>query len=308
MKKPEVVVLILSYNGKSLLDEVIASYRDNDFDNFEIAVIDNGSVDGSREYVEEKYPFVKVLRTEKNLGYSGGVNLGLDYAFNIQEADYAIISNNDLKVNRETISEMVKVTRDFNDAGFVIGKIYYYDMPDVIQTIGLKYDEINWVTAHDANRKKDSGAYDFVEERYYSDDIVMLVKKDVYKAIGGYDTSIRFQAEQFDWQIRGKKAGFKIYYTPFAKAWHRESFTIGKSSPFKTYYDVRNSFVVRLKHRDKFYLRKYFKKYIRKNVLRKFFRYLVRFKFKYAYSIMSAFISALIWGIKNKKIGLNGFK
>ena len=79
---PKVIVLILSYNGKYLLQDSISSYLANNYTNFEVVVIDNGSNDGTQEWVAQHYPEVFVLRTEKNLAYSGGFNFGLDYAFN----------------------------------------------------------------------------------------------------------------------------------------------------------------------------------------------------------------------------------
>ena len=70
MDIPKVIVLILSYNGKHLLEDSISSYLKNNYPNFEVVVIDNGSTDGTKEWVEKKFPQVKVLRTKKNLKYS----------------------------------------------------------------------------------------------------------------------------------------------------------------------------------------------------------------------------------------------
>ena len=72
---PKVIVLTLNYNGKYLLDECITSYLANDYPNFEMVVIDNGSKDGSEEFVKENYPQVKFIQTGANLGYSGGFNV-----------------------------------------------------------------------------------------------------------------------------------------------------------------------------------------------------------------------------------------
>jgi len=101
MKK--VVILILSYNGKHLLKDSISSYLANDYPNFEVIVIDNGSKDGTKEWVEQNYPGIIVLRTEKNLGYSGGFNFGLDYAFNKKNADNVLITNNDVKADNKVL-------------------------------------------------------------------------------------------------------------------------------------------------------------------------------------------------------------
>jgi hypothetical protein len=129
-----------------------------------------------------------------------------------------------------------------------------------------------------------------------------LVAKRCYEVTHGYDIEFTFQAEQFDWQIRAKKAGFKIYYTPFAKLWHKDSITIGKTSPFKAYYDVRNSLVVRLKHRERAFVKKYFKWYLANIFFAPFIRNLIKLKVKMAFRILRGFLSALLWGFRNRKI------
>ncbi len=76
-KNPFVIVLILSYNGKELLKDSVSSYLANNYENFEVTVIDNGSVDGTKEFVEKEWPEATVIRLAKNQGYSGGFNYGL---------------------------------------------------------------------------------------------------------------------------------------------------------------------------------------------------------------------------------------
>lgn len=301
----KVVVLILSYNGKNLLDECINSYIINTYPNFEIVLIDNGSTDNTKDWVENNYPEVFVLRTEKNLGYSGGFNYGMAYAFNQKNADYVLITNNDVKADKNVISELIKVAKTDKSIGFVTGKVYFYDEPDLLQSVGYYADELRWIGGHLGNKQKDIGQFDQVEERVFSDDIFMLVKKELYENTKGYDTNFQFQSEQFDWQIRAKKKGYKIFYTPYAKIWHKDSITIGKISSFKIYYDVRNSLVVRLKHRDKKYLDAYFKWYLKNMVCIPFIKNLAKGRLKISASIISGFFSALIWGINNKKIPFN---
>jgi GT2 family glycosyltransferase len=303
---PKVIVLILSYNGKNLLDDSVASYLANDYPNLKMVVIDNGSTDGTHEYVIEKWPGVFVLRTEKNLGYSGGFNLGLDYAFNHQQADYVLISNNDVKADPKTIAQLINVAETDPMIGFVIGKVYYYDHPETFQTVGKKYDPILFNAGHIGSGEKDNGQYENIEERAWCDDIYWLVRKQVYQQTGGYDTEFAFQAEDFEWQVRAKKAGFKIYYTPYAKIWHKDSMTIGKSSPFKTYYDARNPLIVHFKHRTPEQV-KVFLRYKLKGNIKYTFKSMLRMKFIHCFKLWQGFISALVWASKNNKLSIKNF-
>ena len=140
MDFPKVVVLILSFNGKYLLNDSVSSYLSNDYSNFEVVVIDNGSDDGTEDFVKKSFPLAKVLRIEKNQGYSGGFNVGLEYAFTKLGSDFVLITNNDVKADAKVISKLVEVATIDDKIGFVTGKVYYFDKPDVLQTVGKKED------------------------------------------------------------------------------------------------------------------------------------------------------------------------
>lgn len=302
-----VIVLVLSYNGEHLLEDSISSYLANDYNNFEVVVIDNGSTDRTKEWVEQHHPNVFVLRTEKNLGYSGGFNLGLDYAFNKKYAVYVLITNNDVKADSKVITELVKVAETDPMIGFITGKVYYYDQPDTLQTVGKHEDLIRWNGEHIGNKEIDKGQYDQIAERIFADDIYTLVSKNLYLETGGYDTTFRFQAEEYDWQARGKKLGYKIYYTPYAKIWHKDSMTIGKRSAFKAYYDARNPMLVILKHKDPDFFRKYFWQHFKRGVIRSSLLSIKQLKPNVSLAIWRGFISGMSWGLKNKKFSLSHF-
>ncbi len=298
----KVIVLVLSYNGKYLLDECLTSYTQNSYKNKEIVVIDNGSTDNTKQYVEENYPSVKVLRTEVNLKYSGGFNFGFKYAFDEQKCDYVLVTNNDIKADRELINELVKVAETNDRIGFVTGKVYYYDEPNVLQTVGKKEHPILWSGGHIGNKEEDKGQYDEVCERYFADDVFTLVRKQLYDDIGGYDTIFEFQSEEYDWQARAKEKGYKIMYTPFAKLWHKESMTIGKASAFKLYYDAKNPFIVVMKHKSPEFIRKYFWYHLKNSIVLTSLVSIKRLNFKVLFAVWRGFLSAIIWGIRQRKL------
>lgn len=306
MDYPKVFVLILSYNGKHLLEESVSSYLENDYPNFEVVVIDNGSTDKTFEIVKEKFPKVKVIRTEKNLGYSGGFNLGLNFAFDKNNADYALISNNDVKADKKVISELVKVAVTDEKIGFATGKVYYDDKPNVLQTVGKKEDPIRWNGDHIGNREEDKGQYDEIAERLFADDIFTLVSMKLYKDTGGYNPMFFLQAEEYDWQARAKKLGYKIMYTPYAKLWHKESMTIGKQSALKAYYDARNPMLVILLHKSPQFFRRYFWWHF-KNTILVSLRMIRRRRFYTAFKNFQGFLSGVWWGLKNHKFAFNHF-
>ncbi|MFN8258869.1 MAG: glycosyltransferase family 2 protein [Bacteroidales bacterium] len=307
MESPKVSVLILSYNGKHLLEDSVSSYLANEYSNFEVVVIDNGSTDDTKTYVEKTFPAAKLIRLEKNRGYSGGFNFGLDYVFNQNNSKYAIITNNDVKVDNQLITELVKVAETNEKIGFVTGKVYYYDQPDTLQTVGKREDPIYWNGGHIGSKEIDKGQFEEVAERYFADDIFTLVSQKMYKEVGAYDENFLFQSEEYDWQARAKAVGYKIMYTPGAKIWHKESMTIGKQSPFKAFYDARNPMIVVMKYKSADFFRKYFWVYFRKDIFRDSLVRIKKGRPKVAWAIWRGFFSGLGWGFRNKKLSWKHF-
>ena len=302
MDSPKVTVLILSYNGKELLKDSVSSYLSNDYPNFEVVVIDNGSSDGTKEFVEREFPQAKVIRLEKNRGYSGGFNFGLEYAFDKNGSKYAIITNNDVKADSKVISELVKVAEMDDMNGFVTGKVYYFDQPDTLQTVGKKEHPVYWNGGHIGSKEKDTGQYEEITERYFADDIYTLVSKKMYDEVGAYDTNFLFQSEEYDWQARAKNKGYKIMYAPGAKIWHKESMTIGKQSPFKAFYDARNPMVVVMKYKPADFFKRFFWQYFKYNILKNSLVRIKKLRPKVAWNIWMGFFSGLKWGFQNKKL------
>jgi len=298
---PKVLVLILSYNGRKLLDDSVSSYLANDYENFEVMVVDNGSDDGTMAYVQNRWPQVFVLRAEKNLGYSGGLNFGMEYAFGKENADYALITNNDVKADTKLVSALVETAVQSDNTAFTIGKVYYFDKPDTFQTVGKRSDSFLWNAGHIGNKETDQGQYDTIAERAWCDDIYWLVKKEIWEKTGGYDTQFAFQGEDFDWQVRAKQLGYKIMYTPYAKLWHKESMTIGRSSPFKAYYDARNPLIIHMKYRQKEqYLPIVKMRFV--SHCKTLPKLILRCRFWYAFKLWQGFFSAIIWGIKHRRL------
>jgi GT2 family glycosyltransferase len=238
---------------------------------------------------------------KKNRGYSGGFNFGLDYAFNQNDSKYAIITNNDVKVDSKLITELVKVAETDEMIGFVTGKVYYYDKPDTLQTVGKKEDPVYWNGGHIGSKEVDKGQYEEVAERYFADDIYTLASKKMYDEIGAYDENFLFQSEEYDWQARAKEKGYKIMYTPGAKIWHKESMTIGKQSPFKAFFDARNPMIVVLKYKSPDFFRKYFWTHFKRGVFKNSLVRIKKLRIKTAWSIWMGFFSGIRWGFKNKK-------
>jgi GT2 family glycosyltransferase len=245
---PRVFVLILSYNGKRWLEECLPSVLNMHYPNFEVVVIDNGSTDGTMEYLQNEFPEVQTVVIHPNVGYACGFNAGLEYAAE-RGAEYFLVMNNDTVIDRGALTALVETAMTKDRAGFITGKVYFYDHPEILQTVGKQEDRIVWNGKEIGWWEKDVGQYETTTERVFADDVFTLVSRKMYDEVGGYDPAFFLQCEEWDWQIRAKKKDWRIYYTPYAKLWHRVSATTGGlGSPTIGYFLYRNRIVVIAKH------------------------------------------------------------
>ena len=146
----------------------------------------------------------------------------------------------------------------------------------------------------------DNGQYDSISERFLIDDVFMLVRKQVFMETNGYDPHFFLQFEESDWQLRSKKLGYKIYYTPYAKLWHKVGMSTGGSeSPLRHKNHDRNSIILVKKHGStsqflKFLLNKIFV-YLPKS----FVRNSVQNRLDLVIANVKGVISGLVWSLRN---------
>jgi GT2 family glycosyltransferase len=245
---PRVFVITLNWNGKHWLGDCLSSVMSMDYPNYEVVMVDNGSTDGSVEFVHDRFREVQIVETGGNLGYARGFNAGLEHAA-AQGAEYFLIMNNDTVIDQGALPALVDTAQGHERAGFVTGKIYFHEYPDTFQTVGKREDPIAWNGSHIGWGERDVGQYNCEEERIFLDDVMTLVDRRLYDEIGGYDPQFFLQCEEFDWQARAKKKGWRFYYTPKAKLWHRVSMSMGGAgSPIGRYFDLRSHIVVLAQH------------------------------------------------------------
>lgn len=240
---PKIYAITLNWNGKTFLAECLKSLQQMDYPNFEIIVVDNGSTDGSIELIKNEFPRVTLIENGENLGYAKGFNVGLEHAYR-QGADYFLILNNDTVIDRMALPFLVDVAETDPMIGFVSGKVYHYNEPKRIQTVGKKKDAVTLVGEHVGAGEIDEGQFDKQRDYDFVDDVFLLVRRKVYEEAGGYDPHFFLYCEESDWCVRVRKAGFLIVYTPKAKIWHKGSMSSGGGmNPTHIYYLTRNTLV-----------------------------------------------------------------
>lgn len=132
---PLVALVTLNWNGKDHTIECVESLSRLTYPNYRVLIVDNGSTDGSVAAFHAQLPEALVIENGRNLGYSQGFNAGLQAAYDLG-AEYVLILNNDTIVDRGVLEALVGTAERDEKIGFVSGKVYYYDRPNVIQTAG----------------------------------------------------------------------------------------------------------------------------------------------------------------------------
>jgi GT2 family glycosyltransferase len=216
------------------------------YKNHKVILLDNSSIDGSVEAVRENYPDVQILKLEKNLGYAGNNNVGIEEAVK-QRADWVFVLNEDTVLTEDCISLIVSTAEDDPTIGILGPLVYHYSEPEIIQTAGGMMDKYyrSWHLGVD---EPDCGQFSQPREVDWISGCAIMVRREVIEQIGMIDERFFYYFEEFEWCVRAKKAGWKIIIAPAAKIWHKGVTRNHQPKPSVTYYATRNRLLTLLKH------------------------------------------------------------
>jgi len=251
MKQPKIAVIIINWNGKHLLEECLSSVENQNYDNFKIIFIDNGSKDKSVKFVGEKFPDVKIISLDKNTGFAKANNIGMHKAFEDSEVEYVAILNNDAMVEKNWLSEMMKIITQDEKIGSVAPKIKKYYKRNIIDSIGNAIHLDGGGVSNHIN-EIDDGQFDNITEIFGPSGCAALYSKKMLKDIeikgDFFDNDFFAYFEDIDLNWRARLRGWKSFFAPNAVVYHKHSETTGLYSPFKAFYTHRNRYFVIIKN------------------------------------------------------------
>lgn len=251
MKKDLVSFVVVTRNRKRDLDSCLKSLIIQTHRNTEIIVVDNASDADQKEWINNKYKKVKVIRSDKNLGGAGGRNLGIEYA----KGNYLLFIDDDAEADKNLVKELLKIVKRKN-IGIVQPKIYDKDKPDVLQGIGHGFNFLTGRVFGIGIREKDVGQYDIIREIPMAG-CTWMAKKSTIDKIGDYDEDLFIPYEDSDFSWRARKGGYKVVFVPKAKVWHqglkltkvhKRLQYLGITTPDKAYRISRNKIIFMKKH------------------------------------------------------------
>ncbi len=250
IKALKIFVIIPNLNGRGVIDNAIVSLQAQT-QPCEIVVVENNSTDDSLTYLQQNFPDVTISPQKKNLGFAGGVNVGIRYAME-QGAEHVALLNNDATVDREWLKTLVEAAEVEPDTGIVTGKILN-KAGSQIDSTGEHYS--NWGLPYPRGRGEAvSGAYDKDTFVFGASGGASLYRVKMLNQVGLFDEDFFAYYEDVDLSFRAQLAGWKVRYVPEALAYHQIGATSNKIKGFTTYQTLKNLPMLLIKNVPRKYL------------------------------------------------------
>ena len=228
-------IITVNYNG---LDDTCALIESIPFnETMEVIVIDNASKQDEASIIAQRYPNIKSIRTDKNLGFAGGNNVGIKEA----KGKYLFLINNDTVFKEFNVESLINRLESSPKIGIVCPKIRFAWGTNPIQYAG--YTPLSKITVRNEAigfGKEDHGQYDTTHPTPYAHGAAMLIKREAIEKVGLMPEDYFLYYEEIDWSMMYTKSGYEIWYDPACTIYHKESQSTGQDSPLRTYYITRN--------------------------------------------------------------------
>ena len=236
---PLVSLIVLNWNGKQYLETCLSSLLNQTYPNLEIIFVDNGSTDGSVEFVRQNYSTALnaliIVEHDVNLGFAAGVNSGIA----VSKGKYIATVNNDTEADPDWITELVNAMESDSGIGSCASKMLrFYDRIRIDSAGTIVYQNGN---AYDRGAdEEDIGQYDHQEEVFGACAGAALYRRQMLDEIGLFDKDYFAYFEDVDLSFRMHLFGWRCMYVPTAIVYHMHSGTSKVASPFKIYHLERN--------------------------------------------------------------------
>ncbi|MEW5909844.1 MAG: glycosyltransferase family 2 protein [Thermodesulfobacteriota bacterium] len=229
-----VSVIIVNYNGKKYIDRCLSGLFHQSYKTYSICIVDNGSEDESREYIEKKYPQVRLVCLENNLGFSAANNL----AIRSGSGPYIALLNPDAVPGPNWMGKLVEALDSNPKAGFAASKMLYFDRPEIIDRAGDGYTRAGAGLLR--GRGETAQAYGKKEWIFGACAGAAIYRRSMLEEIGLFDEDFFLLYEDLDLSFRAQLQGYRCIYEPEAVVYHMASRTIGYDSEMSIYYGHRN--------------------------------------------------------------------
>lgn len=248
--QPLVSVIIVTWNGRALLEEFMPSVMALDYPNYEVIVMDNASTDGSVEWVETRFPRAKIVRNTRNDGTAEGSNVGARAA----TGKYLFFISNDMWLDPAILTRMIARMEADDRIGICTVKMRRI-LADgrrltELDSVGANVDRFGFPDARGIHQE-DQGQFDEFTEVFFSFGGAMLIRRDIFEKTGGYDPAFFTLTDDIDLSWRTRLLGYKVYVEPRSFLYHRVSATLDTPAfkrAYRRFISERNTIRTLLKN------------------------------------------------------------
>ena len=243
--KPLVSIVILNYNGAHYLRTFLPSVLATTYEHKEVVVADNGSTDDSLTLLAAEFPTVKVIQNSTNEGFAGGYNWALKQV----NAAYYILLNSDVAVDPSWVDPLVELMESNEKIGACQPKILAHKEPTCFEYAGASG---GWIDSlgYPFSRgrvfdvcEQDNGQYNQNERIFWASGAAMMIRSNLFHALGGFDASFFAHQEEIDLCWRMQLAGYELYACPNAVVYHVGAGTLPRGGR-KVYLNFRNNLIM----------------------------------------------------------------
>ena len=244
--KPNVSIIIPHWNGIEVLSECLNFLKKSYYKSYEIIISDNNSTDGSQEWIKKNHPDIVLLENDKNYGYSGGCNRGVDIA----KGKYIIFLNNDTIQDPNWLDPLVDIFEKDNLIAAVQPKILNYYNKEIFDYAGACGGFMDMFCYPFAKgrifleQEKDKGQYDKSGECFWASGAAIMIRKNIFLSAGKLDTVFFSHMEEIDLCWRFQAMGYKVWVEPKSVIYHKNAISLPMNSQKKYYLNHRNSLIM----------------------------------------------------------------
>jgi hypothetical protein len=235
-------VVILNWNGKGFLKQFLPSVVDFS-DNADIWVADNGSTDGSVDFLREQFPTVKIICFDSNYGFAGGYNNALESI----DAEYFVLLNSDVEVTSGWLTPLVDFMDANPDVAACAPKLLAYNQRTDFEYAGASggfIDKYGYPFCRGrilGTIEQDNGQYDDIRNVFWASGACMFVRRKLYAEARGLDNDFFAHMEEIDLCWRLKNMGYRIAIVPQSVIYHVGGGTLPNTNPRKLFLNYRNN-------------------------------------------------------------------
>ena len=251
---PTVFVVVLSWNRRDTVLRCLAELGAIRYTNFRVLIVDNASDDGTPDAVALQFPDVEVLRSRQNVGYAGGVNIGMRHALE-NGAEFVWLLNDDATVPPETLQRLVDAARESVDIGALTPIVYYEDERTRIQVRGTFVDR----RSAKVRSVDPDGEQPGLDQAPVLSGAAMLIRATAIRRVGMMDERLFAYWEDFDYSMRLGLAGFQLKVVTAAPIFHGHTARAGTGfdrPPHYYYLILRNQFFFWMRYKRGYLSRK----------------------------------------------------